>query len=222
MSMRIFVMSDPHGDVGKIDLVVNVLKKVDVAIVCGDLSESGEVDSARKVLEKLSPYVRKMLVVHGNWDGEEVKEMLDGRGVNLHSRSILINGVGFFGVGGSTPTPFNTASEYEEDEIVRFLDMGFAGVINIPTKILVSHVPPWKACDLTLWGNHAGSRAVHDFLEKNRVSLCLCGHIHEARGVTFLGYSTVVNPGSFLQGHYFIVEIEHNGRVRVEGVTDGK
>jgi len=48
---------------------------------------------------------------------------------------------------------------------------------------------------------------VKDFLAGNPVSLCLCGHIHEAAGVEHFGNTIVANSGSFKKGRYVSVEI---------------
>jgi uncharacterized protein len=44
-------------------------------------------------------------------------------------------------------------------------------------------------------------------IEEHPVSLCLCGHIHEAAGIEHFQNTLVANSGSFKKGHYLSVEI---------------
>jgi Icc-related predicted phosphoesterase len=48
---------------------------------------------------------------------------------------------------------------------------------------------------------------VQAFLSTHPVSLCLCGHIHEAHGVERFQNTLVVNTGSFKKGRYATIEI---------------
>src|SRR5205085_140935 len=43
---------------------------------------------------------------------------------------------------------------------------------------------------------HVGSSAVRDFILASRPLLCLCGHVHEAKGSAMLGETLCINPGS--------------------------
>ncbi len=48
------------------------------------------------------------------------------------------------------------------------------------------------------------------FLEMHPVSLCLCGHIHEASGVERFQNTIVTNSVSFKKGRYMSVDIGPN------------
>jgi len=50
-----------------------------------------------------------------------------------------------------------------------------------------------------------GSDAVRAFIEKCQPSLCLCGHIHEARATDAIGATQVINPGNFSAGGYIVL-----------------
>ncbi len=45
------------------------------------------------------------------------------------------------------------------------------------------------------------------FLEINPVTLCLCGHIHEAADIERFGSTLVANSGRFKKGHYLSIKI---------------
>ena len=49
--------------------------------------------------------------------------------------------------------------------------------------VLISHAPPRGIRDRSFLGLRGGSHSVKAFLEEHPVSLCLCGHIHEAAGI---------------------------------------
>jgi Icc-related predicted phosphoesterase len=63
---------------------------------------------------------------------------------------------------------------------------------------------------------HAGSAAVRAFLEEHDVSLCLCGHIHEARGEARVGPARCVNLGAFKSGRYALVDIRAGAEPGIE------
>jgi Icc-related predicted phosphoesterase len=80
------------------------------------------------------------------------------------------------------------------------------------TAIFNIHVPPYETCldqcpelDDELRPVHhggnpvmtsAGSTAVRDMIESYQPILSLHGHIHESRGITQIGRTTCINPGS--------------------------
>jgi Icc-related predicted phosphoesterase len=97
------------------------------------------------------------------------------------------------GLGYSNPTPFNTPGEYSEQELADRLS-AFAGINPLA---LICHCPPIETpLDRIRKGVHAGSRSVREFIEENQPAHFLCGHIHEAAGVTtVMGRTACVNAG---------------------------
>lgn len=62
--------------------------------------------------------------------------------------------------------------------------------------IILSHVPPFGVLDSTPSGEHIGHRPLARFLQAKagkKVSLVLCGHVHQARGSMRVGDTLVVN-----------------------------
>ncbi|MCG6535470.1 MAG: metallophosphoesterase, partial [Syntrophales bacterium LBB04] len=159
------------------------------------------------VIACLEQYSTRILAVHGNWDRLEVKDFLEEKGYSLHGKGRIIEGIGFFGVGGSSPTPLKTATEYTEKEIALTLQAGYELVREASPIILISHVPPRGVRDRSFLGLRGGSHSVKSFLEMNPVNLCLCGHIHEAAGIERFCSTLVANSGSFKKGHYLSIEI---------------
>lgn len=70
--------------------------------------------------------------------------------------------------------------------------------------ILICHQPPLGVLDKVgtgdgapkEWkGKHAGSKVVLDYIKKYQPRYCICGHIHEGKGVKKIGKTTVINLG---------------------------
>jgi len=205
--MKIFAISDIHGEIKHFDTATELIKSADLVVLCGDLTRSRSRTEAEKVVSCIERHTTNIIAVHGNWDRDEVRTFLEGRGYSVHGRGRTIGGIGFFGVGGSSQTPMNTVSEYTEDEIAEFLRAGYCDIGGAGKKVLISHAPPRKVRDRTFIGLHGGSWAVRDFINNNSVDLCLVGHIHEAHGVEQLRNSIVANSGCFKKGRYTLVDI---------------
>ena len=208
--MRIVAITDVHGN-GK-----NVLKLAgivegsdfDVLLIAGDITHFSGAETARKVLRPLIETGVPILAVHGNCDGRDVPELLDELGINLHDRRRELNGVGFVGIGGSNVTPFRTIWELTEDEIREILLRNCR-----PGDVILSHVPPRDTkVDRVRLGLHVGSGALREFIEENRPSLVVTGHIHEARGVDEVGETVIVNPGPLFRGYYAVIEFDEKER----------
>ena len=144
------------------------------------------------------------------WDKIEVKDLLEEKGYSLHGKGRMMGEIGFFGLGGSSPTPIKTATTYTEEEIALVLQAGYEQVKDASQVVLISHVPPRGVRDRSFIGLRGGSRSVKAFLEMHPVSLCLCGHIHEASGIERFQNTIVANSGSFKKGRYVSVEIGPN------------
>lgn len=205
--MKLFVISDIHGAIKPIEEAAPLISASDYVIIAGDITHSKTKAEAMEIIGRIEQFKSRILAVHGNWDRIEVKDFLEEKGYSLHGRGMISDGVGFFGVGGSSPTPFNTATEYKEEEIALILKSGYGQLKHNYPVVLVSHVPPRRVCDRTFLGIRGGSHSVRQFLEANKVDLCLCGHIHEAHGIERFKNSLVANAGSLKKGRYINVEI---------------
>lgn len=125
---------------------------------------------------------RPILVVQGNHDNPDPRA--------FNGRSLEVAGLLVGGVGGSLPTGGRFPFEVEERDYEAIL--GRLGRVDA----LVVHEPPYDTlCDLDYMGVHAGSKAVRDYVVRERPRLVLTGHIHESPAVDHLGDTTVFNPG---------------------------
>lgn len=213
--MRMVVISDIHGRLAKLEKIEAELAAADVVVVTGDITNFGGREEARSILRPLLSLAKRLFAVPGNCDLREVNELLKELKVSLHGRGNSLAGVGFFGAGGSNPTPFATPQEYGEEQLRELLLRGYSAIRECGTKVMVAHPPPFGTeLDLTSSGTHAGSRAVKAFIKEHKPDLTLCGHIHEGRGIARVADTTVINPGAFHMG-YAVVELD-DGQVKAE------
>jgi hypothetical protein len=215
--MLLLCCADIHGEgAGMVDAVA-ATPGVAVVIVAGDLTHLGGPDEAAAVVEPILATGARLLAVPGNMDRPDVLGWLERRGLSLHGRGVTIDDVGFLGLGGSNPTPFGTPFEVDDADARRLLEAAWPAVAGARRRVLVSHAPPRDTpLDLTRMRTHAGSPAVRGFLEERDVSLCLCGHIHEARGEARVGSARCLNLGALKSGRYALVEIDPGGEPGIE------
>lgn len=205
-------IGDIHDDLVALDRLAGIEDLAAAAgiVVSGDLTVLGDAAKARRVLEAVRRLHPVLLAQIGNMDRADVDAYLSDEGVNLHATGrITPEGVGIFGVGWSTPTPFGTPSEAGEDRIAAWLDTAHAAVAGCERLLLVCHTPPVNtAVDTVRSGMHVGSQAVRAFIERVQPDVCLTGHIHEARGEDVIGRTRIVNPGALSDGHFARIALD--------------
>lgn len=208
--MRIIAFGDIHMQIGALSRIPGVAA-ADLILVTGDITNFGGRTEAEKVVRELRRFNQNLLAVHGNLDRESVAVLLEDEEMSLHGRGRQVSGLGFFGAGGSNVTPFGTPTEYSEETLGAILQSGFEEIDGCGTKIMVSHAPPFKtATDRIAMGDHVGSRAVREFIEKKQPDVCLTGHIHEARSVDWIGRTQILNPGMAASG-WIEIEVDEKG-----------
>ena len=118
-------------------------------------------------------------------------------------------------LGISTPTPWHTPREVTEDELGTLIEELVSRVPDPSHCIFNFHDPPndstLDTCPMLDWTTDppsqitrggsivlhgAGSRSVRHAIETHQPMAALHGHIHESRGVTRIGRTLCVNPGS--------------------------
>ena len=185
------IFSDIHNDAKALEKLMDI--EADYYFAAGDL-----VNWARgldKMGELMKKRAGKMYVMPGNHEAaHDIEGLCERFGfTNFHGQSMEINGTHIAGLGYSSPTPFDTPGEYSEEEIAERLSK-FAGLKPL---VLICHAPPLDtALDRIKEGLHGGSRAVHEFIDKQQPEYFFCGHIHEAEGVVIqMGSTRAQNVG---------------------------
>lgn len=167
--------------------------EADYYFAAGDLANFGRgLDAMGPILKKRA---ERMYVLPGNHESEsDIARFCDQFGFrDFHGQTMEIAGYHVAGLGYSNPTPFNTPGEYSEQELRERLNQ-FSGLDPL---VLICHTPPkGTALDRAGVGQHFGSDAVREFIEREQPRYFFCGHIHEAAGVhAKLGRTQAWNVG---------------------------
>jgi Icc-related predicted phosphoesterase len=165
--------------------------------------------------ERLAGSGVRLIVNCGNDDPFDLDDMLrsseiavfpEGRTVEIDERRALVS------VGFANQTPWQCPRDTTEEDLARRIREA-VGSANGDRELLFNlHCPPYDsgldmAPQLTeemstvMAGGQpvlapAGSTAVRAAIEQYQPLVSLHGHIHEGRGVTKIGRTLVVNPGS--------------------------
>ena len=189
--MRLLLFSDIHGDKAALQRLMEI--DADYYFAAGDLVNWGR--GLDLVAPLLRPRAANMYVIPGNHESaQDIAAFCEEFGFHdFHGQTLEIGGHTMAALGYSNPTPFNTPGEYSEAELARRL----APFSGIPNLALICHCPPFGTLlDRAGRGQHFGSTAVKDFLDREQPSHFFCGHIHEAAGVSQqLGATWAMNVG---------------------------
>jgi len=124
----------------------------------------------------------------------------------------LDGGLELIGVGYGNPTPWNCPRDVSEEELAGHI-AEVADRVRDPARAIFNlHVPPYgsgldfaprldASLKMVMTGAGpemipVGSTAVRDAILRYQPMLSLHGHIHESKGIQWLGRTRVVNPGS--------------------------
>lgn len=214
--LRILATSDFHGRLDAFHRTVQKAKEIEatIVIVIGDITHFGSFQQGRELLSLLRLREPPVYFVPGNCDPPELIEVKMENIKSIHGICERIGEINFIGVGGSSPSPFNTPFELSEIDIATLLERT-SSRCQAGETCLVTHSPPRNTkTDITHLGEHAGSSSIRSFIETMRPILVLCGHIHEACGIDKIGETTIVNPGPAQHGRCTIVDL--NGCIKVK------
>jgi Icc-related predicted phosphoesterase len=183
-----------------------------------ELFERLMVEEARRWMqladERIAENGIPVYVVAGNDDPWALDEVLGSaeRVISAEAEVVRVGEHEMISCSFANPTPWKSPRELSEDDLYTRLK-GLADTLTAPERAIFNlHVPPYdtgldKAAlvndDLT-YVTHGGepvegpvgSHAVRQIIEEYQPVLALHGHIHESRGVTRLGRTLCINPGS--------------------------
>ena len=163
---------------------------------------------------KLATTEIRAYVIPGNDDPWSIDQLLEGSRavVSCDGRITQIGSHELLSFAWSNRTPWNSYRELDEDDLYRRLRTLSDRLESQRTAILNVHVPPYDSgldmapeLDQTLrpvlGGGQprmipVGSKAVRQIIEEVQPLLTLHGHIHESQGITRIGRTVAINPGS--------------------------
>ncbi len=199
--MRLLLLSDIHSSFENLKEILS-RESFDAIVVAGDITHFRPAD-VFKADSIIAQHTDECFAVHGNCDHEKVLEhQYDGIRF-IHRRSLRLDDFTIHGIGGSGITPFNTPSEYTDEEIMKMI--GELKIEKEGRNILLTHCPPKGILDKTYSGVHAGCNAIREHVKS--FDAILCGHIHEAHGVDDK-ITLAVNPGPVMWGRYALFDAE--------------
>jgi len=188
--------------------------------------------------ERLGSTDVKMYVTGGNDDPLEIEPVLNSSKFVVNPENKLVDiggGIEMVSSGFGNITPWKCPRDIEESALLSKLETIASEVRNREKAVFNLHVPPYDShldmapqLDKNLKVDaHAGtgvimipvgSKAVRTIIEKYQPMIGLHGHIHESRGVSKIGRTTCINPGSeygegFLRG--VIIDFDNSGFTHV-------
>ncbi len=182
--------------------------------------------------KKLAGSSLQVYVCPGNDDMFEVDDLVRAsRHVTLAEGQVLaVGGHELISSGWSNPTPWHTYREEPEDRLQARYAAMLAQLREPRTAIFNIHVPPYKSnldeapeLDAQLRPRHAGqslvptgSTALRRVIEETQPLLGLHGHIHEGRGVSRIGKTLCLNPGSMYEQGTLLGALVSLGKNKVE------
>jgi uncharacterized protein len=205
--MKLVAFADVHDRFDAVTRVLQQIDPVDVILIAGDITTNGTPADVRRAIAAWQPFAPTLLAVAGNMDSPAIDQTLEQLGVSLNATCREVEQVAFFGC-SAAPISIGTPYEISEAEITQRLERGFSRIQHARQRVVVPHAPPHDTVDRTQSGVSAGSQAIREFIDRTQPTLVLCGHIHEARGQSYVGPTLVVNCGPACQGHYVLIDMD--------------
>lgn len=209
--MKILSAGDLHGDSGLAKRLAEKAskEKVDLVILCGDLTEGDE-----KTDNLIGPFLKqgkRVVLVPGNHESVATADFLSKiYGVkNLHGYGIKLfdpepkhakasksgedkSYVGLFGCSGVNIGIHQVTDKEAYDLLMK----GHNYVKDADIKIMVSHVHPAGTKMEKFTQFFEGSKAIRRAIDKFQPDIMLCSHVHEAEGLEEkIGKTRVLNVG---------------------------
>ncbi|MBS4029103.1 MAG: metallophosphoesterase [Ignavibacteriales bacterium] len=210
--MKLLALSDIHGAYNEANQIIRK-ENPDILIIAGDLTTRGTNAEVKITIESFKQVCPIIVAVCGNMDSPSHEKVYDELGIGINAHGKIFKDVGFVGVSGSPISWMKTPYEISEDEIYQRAKNGFVEIKHCRVKIFVPHAPPLNTnVDRLPNGSHVGSSAVRKIIEELKPDICVCGHIHEARGKDVLGKTIIVNCGT---GNKYYATIEIGEEIMV-------
>ena len=195
--MKILTFTDTHGSLLALKRIRQKVKaqNPDLLICAGDVSIFEHGISG--IMRKLNSLNKQVIIVHGNH--EDISTFLKCSKlfkniIFIHKKQFIKNNILFLGYGGGGFSIVD--KEFEKTAKTRFKEIISQ---NKDKKIiLVTHAPPYKTKLDKLVQGHCGNKSIRKFVEKNKIDLLICGHLHENFGKKDkIRKTKIINPGPF-------------------------
>ena len=194
--MKILAFTDIHGSSSALKRIGQKVKSQnpDLLVCAGDLSifEHNIVG----IMNRLNKLNKQIMLVHGNHEDASTFGRFSRLFKNIifiHKKHFIQDDFLFLGYGGGG---FSIVDKDFEKIAIKFKKI----IKNNSDKkiILVTHAPPYKTRLDKLVQGHCGNKSIRQFIDKNKIDLLICGHLHENFGKEDkIGKTKIINPGPF-------------------------
>ncbi len=212
--MEILCIADLHGDKSAIrDFRAYARSEgMENLLILGDFAGHSSIgdpekslSDARFALDVFSDLA--VWAIPGNCDPLQITQLFEEYGVNLHENKITLFSSTLIGLGGSSPTPFNTPFEFSEAELKEKAGSLLSGEKTAPV-IFAAHTPPSGTCCDLSGKAHFGSKAMQEVILEFGPEIFLCSHIHESGGcIDKLGNTIVANIGPLCEHRFGVLSL---------------
>jgi len=195
--MKLLAFTDIHGSLRALKRIEQKVRvqKPDLLVCAGDITifEHGIIG----IMRRLNTLKKKILIIHGNHEDEHTISECSKSFKNIifiHKKHFVVDDVVFLGYGGGgfsvVDKGFEMIAKTKFKEIIKK---------NQDKKIiLLTHAPPYKTRLDKLVEGHCGNKSIRQFVEKNKIDLVICGHLHENFGKEDkIRKTKIINPGPF-------------------------
>jgi Icc-related predicted phosphoesterase len=209
--MLLYAVADIHGKLGKLSLIKKNVRehKPDMLIVAGDITNYFH---PARTIEFIQGMPIPVLAVRGNSDFPIVETLISESSniSSLHLQKVFLEGIAFTGLGGTIPLPFRSKVSFREKRI-------FGRMVSKLEQqcVIVVHPPPFGVLDRVFGRFHAGSRILYAMITQHQPALCICGHIHEDVGSSFIGETLIVNCSMGRNGAGALIRFNHKEKSSV-------
>lgn len=213
--MRLLGITDLHDNHTALARILEAAGPVDLVLLGGDVTNFGTPQEARRLVEQVQATGARVLGVAGNCDSAAIDQWMVEQDMSLFCRGVVIGEVGFQGL--SAMPPWHPGMyHFSEAEFAQGLQAGYQQIATARWHVVLSHSPPRaNLVDRTQRGLNVGSTALREFIDRAGPDLVLCGHIHEGRGIEWIGHTQVVNCGPAVAGSHALVTIDEQIRVEL-------
>ncbi len=194
--MKILAFTDVHGSLlalRRIEKKVNH-EKPDLIVCAGDISifEHGIFG----IIKRLGKLNKEIVIIHGNHEDDSTFRKLSKLFksiIFIHKNYFIKNNALFLGYGGGGFSIVDKEFEKIAKKFKKIIKEN-----DVKKIILITHAPPYKTRLDKLVGGHCGNKSIRHFVEKNKIDLLICGHLHENFGKEDkIKKTKVINPGPF-------------------------
>ncbi len=190
--MKLLAFTDVHGDFDILNKLKKYSKDVDITVCAGDITWFSA--NLKEVLQAMNEFESPVIFIHGNHESPEIiKKYLPefSNLIYLHNGFIRIEKLLFMGYGEGGFSRVDKKFEKLAKEFGKEIK-------PTDTTILITHAPPYNTALDRVGNSKLGVKSIRRFIENNKISLCICGHIHENEGkIDKINNCIIINPGPF-------------------------